>query len=162
MYKLIVTLVLLMHCLVSQEYQLSLHDPEHAVKRQIQFLLDMQTEEIGGISLDQKGIHEDVETRLKLAQIDIVTDPAFPQLVLRIKSIPVGHDACATFLQLTFLEEALLKRNQSPLMAVTWSRGLLLASNNDQYVPEVTSTISGMVNAFILDYQKAFSSQPKK
>lgn len=160
MYKLAVVLLLLIHSLAAEEYQMSLHDPESTAKRQIQLQIDIRTEEMEGISLDQKSIYTDIETRLQLAQISIVQDSTLPQLILRIKSIPIGTTACATFLQLTFLEEAFLKRNQTPLMAVTWSRGLLLAAEKDQYASEILSTTSSMINAFILDYQKAFSKQP--
>ncbi|MBS0655531.1 MAG: hypothetical protein JSR46_07135 [Verrucomicrobia bacterium] len=109
--------------------------------------------------LQQSALLSEITSRLTLAQIQVKNDPGLPQLTLRVKSIEADR-VIATFVQLFFSEPATLIRNNSSILALTWSQATLIAGPKEDMIKEVTQSVVSMVNSFILDYQKAMTSHP--
>lgn len=144
-----------------QEYSMELKEEKPQAARQIRLQLELSESDIKDYGLQQSTIFNEISTRLALAQIQIKDDVSLPKLVLRVKSIQADR-AIATFVQLGFFEEATLKRNNSGIMALTWSQATLISGAKEELVKEITQVVIGMCNSFILDYNKAFSTQGSK
>lgn len=155
--SLVVLLLAIQAAVGAQEksFQMSLTEPQNTQQHTISLEVDADLAHITGVDLTQQTLYNEVEQQLQMAQILVKNDPSLPRLVIRIKSVPTT-DAYATFLQIAFFERAILQRNQSAFMAITWSQGTLLITSKKDYASEVTGTISSIIHSFILEYQKAF------
>jgi hypothetical protein len=99
-------------------------------------------------------LREELLKYLTAAQIEENGSLPQPYLSLRVRTIQVGLDM-ATFFQLSFHEEAMLVRNRSVFVAMTWSQASLLSCRPEELKKEVLSTVDTMAQAFVKDYQKA-------
>lgn len=142
---------------LTKEYIIDFKDKAKPSTRQIQLQVDIAEGDIKDYGLDQSAVMHELSTRLSLAQIQIKDDPAFPKLVLRIKSIQADR-AVATFVQLGFFEDSMLIRNKSSIPALTWSQATLISGPKEEMTKEVTQIIVSMINSFIMDYNKAMSA----
>jgi hypothetical protein len=142
----------------AQEYTMELNTPAKESARQIRLQLELSEADVKDFGLNQAQIVNEISTRLALGQIQVKDDPALPKLVLRAKSIQADR-AIATFVQLGFFEDAILKRNNTSIPALTWSQATLISGPKEDLSKEVDQVIITMINAFILDYHKAMSTQ---
>lgn len=127
-----------------------------AVPRVVRLILDVSENDIQEYGLQLSTINTEIATRLQLAQIQIKDEQGFPQLVLRIKSI-LADRAIATFVQMSYAEDATLSRTLNSVMAITWSQATMISCAKEDLVREVTQVVVQMTNNFILDYQKVMS-----
>ena len=132
--------------------------PGAETSRQIRLQLELSEADVKDFALNKAQIVNEISTRLALGQIQVKDDPKLPKLVLRIKSIQADR-AIATFVQLAFFEDAILKRNNSSIMALTWSQATLVSGPKEDLAKEIDQVIITMINAYILDYHKAMSSK---
>lgn len=144
-----------------KEYIMELKEEKPQATRQIRLQMELAESDIKDYGLQQSVISNEISTRLALAQIQIKDDVSLPKLVLRVKSIQADR-AIATFVQLGLFEEAVLKRNNTPMFALTWSQATLISGAKEDVVKEITQAVIGMCNSFILEYNKAFAPQNTK
>lgn len=159
---LLLSILLITCCLTAdspppQEYTMELKSEKTKAKRQLRLQLEVDESDIKNYGLQQSAIYTEISTRLGLAQIEIKTDTSLPKLVLRIKSIQADR-AVATFIELGYFEEVTLLRNNTGILALTWSQATLISGAKDDLVKEVMPIVIDMTNAFILEYNKAFAT----
>lgn len=130
--------------------------PEQKMPRQVRLQLEIEENDIKDYGLQASALQTEITTRLSLGQIQVKDDPSLPLLLLRIKSIQADR-AIASFVQLVFFEDAILKRNRMEFMAMTWSKATLISGPKEDLTKELTQAVVSMVNTFILDYHKAMA-----
>ncbi len=136
------------------EFSMPMQPPKAPVQKALGVQIDIAESDVQAYGLQKSAIYNEISTRLALATIQIKSDSHIPQLVLRVKAIQADR-AIASFIQLAFFEEAQLLRNQSIVQAMTWSQATMLSCAKEDLNKEVMQVIIQMVNAFILEYQKA-------
>jgi hypothetical protein len=139
------------------EYTTSTAVPVQQPPRQVKIQTEFDESELKALGLQPSALLSEITTRLALGQIQIKNDIEAPVLALRIKSIEQDK-LVAAFVQLAFFEKATLLRNNSLIMAQTWSKAAMLGGSKESIAKEVTDSVTSMVTTFILDYQKALSS----
>lgn len=124
--------------------------------RQVKVQIDVDESEVKEYGLQTSTLLGEILTRLTLGQIQIKNDIESPLLVLRIKSIEQDKFVAA-FIQLAYFEKASLLRNNSLILAQTWSKASMIGGPKEAFTKEVTDSVTSMVNTFVLDYQKALA-----
>jgi outer membrane lipopolysaccharide assembly protein LptE/RlpB len=125
----------------------------------VRLQIDQFSKEQVAAGLDMNTVKSFVEQQLKNSSFVVSEDSSVPSLVLRIRSVTIGLDI-ATFIQLSFTEEAMLARNRSMFQAVTWSQASLIGCPQKDLSREVTDVVKIMLQAFAKDY--AVAMQPLK
>jgi hypothetical protein len=141
------------------EFSMPVTNPGQNAQRTIRLQLEIAENDTHLYGLQQSALLSEITSRLTLAQVQVKNDPGLPQLTLRVKSIEADR-VIATFVQLFFSEPATLIRNNSNILALTWSQATLIAGPKEDMTKEVTQSVVSMVNSFVLDYQKAITSHP--
>ncbi len=137
-----------------KEFSMPLSTPSQQAPRQVRLQIELSEADVKDYGMQQSTLYTEIATRLSLGQIQIQDDPSLPLLILRIKSIQADR-AIATFVQMAFFEDAVLVRNNSNILAMTWSQATMITSSKEDLTKEVSQAMIAMTNAFILDYQKA-------
>jgi hypothetical protein len=141
---------------VEKDFTMPLTTPTQAAPREVRLQLEISDNDTKVYGIQQANLYTEISTRLALGQIMVKPDTHLPLLLLRVKSIDADR-AVATFIQLSFSEDATLTRNKSSILAMTWSQATLISGPKEEVAKEVTQTVITMVNTFILDYQKAMA-----
>lgn len=119
----------------------------------VRLQLEVPEEEVKPLGIKVQDIQTTILTVLVKNNIAVQSDPSNPLLLLRLKTIE-ADTAYATFIQLAFYEDAILKRSNSDVMALTWSQASLITTTKEDFPKEVIKTIVNMTEAFVAEYQK--------
>ena len=119
----------------------------------IRLQIEVPEAEVHPLGLKLQNLQTAIMTVLIKNNISVQDDPANPLLLLRLKTIE-ADTAYATFIQLAFYEDAILKRSNSDVMALTWSQASLITTTKEDFPAEVMKTIVGMTESFVAEYQK--------
>lgn len=140
-----------------KDFEMSLeNNPTPSVSRNVRVQIEATEKDLNMYGLAKTQIFNEISSRLSLAQIGISTSPKDPLLLLRIRTIDANR-VVATFVQMSFFEDATLVRNNGAIMALTWSQASMIACEAHEWPKQVSDSIISMTNEFVLSYNKVFS-----
>ena len=108
-------------------------------------------------NIDTEALKHIITTHLEKAGFSIEKEATVPYILVRINGL-TAQETVTSFVQLSYYEEATLKRNQHTLYAMTWSKATLLASLPKTAKEEINHTVLSMLDAFTKEYKKALAS----
>jgi len=133
---------------------LSMAHPLAKEARDLRVQIEPLSEDQKKTGLTEKMLHEVIEKNLQMIGVRINDQREDPYLVLRVRTIPVGLDL-ASFVQLSFYEDAMLARNRSMFHAMTWSQASLISCMPEALPKELKEIIHMMITTFNKDYLEA-------
>jgi len=151
--------ILCIQCAYSaqKDFEMTLdNNPTPTVSRAVRMQIEATDKDIATYGLTKTQIFNEISSRLSLAQIGISTGPKDPLLLLRIRTIEANR-VIATFVQMSFFEDATLIRNNGAILALTWSQASMIACEIHEWPKQVSDSIISMTNEFVLSYNKVFT-----
>jgi hypothetical protein len=155
---LIFTLMLSTHLFAAGATQVKTETTSTKPKLRLQ--IEVSPQEVEPLGLKVQNLQTAIMTTLIKNDIIVQDDPSNPQLILRLKTID-ADSVNATFIQLAFYEDAILKRSNSEVMALTWSQASLITTTKQDFANEVTKTVENMTLSFVSEFQKVFTTSGK-
>lgn len=124
------------------------------VAAEVNIKIDPLPEELIKTGLTDAMVKDAMVNQLQAGSISVNEAIPQPTLTVRIRTITVGLDL-ATFVQMSFQEEAMLVRNRSMFLAPTWSQISLISCRPEDVKKEVLDAVEKMSQTFASDFIKA-------
>lgn len=140
---------------VTELQPMSTTTQRQVLPREVSLKIDALTDEQTQAGLTEEELKKTISEILLESDISINESLSQPMLILKIRTIKAGLD-CATFFQLSLMEEVMLVRNRAMFSAPTWSQASLLACRPEELRTETIDAISEMTKTFSRDFVKAF------